>query len=314
MAAATQYALPWPPNAWAKEDLRGLTVLDRQEVATCLQLPWESNDGGSAAAPRPTGCRPARRSRQGCRDRLSQHPRRGGRQGQPCLISPGAAVDGSGWLPVRELLQTLFVQDRPGRMPDHVRKLLVLDAGRIHSNWGAGILYNAFAERLPEVVGDLKVPNLAVLNSTSPGQAARASPELGGSAFGHFFSQGLQGVADVEQGNHDGKVSLQELSRYVAAHVRQWTLENRADVQTPMLIPADPDMELVYARPSARTASSSPSSAPDPRWDDVARLLAAPPGTGPLPSLSPQPAGLGDLSAQAAAAGTTDSGRHGVRR
>ncbi len=116
------------------------------------------------------------------------------------------------------------------------------------------------------------MPNLAVLNSTSPGQAAWASPDLGGSAFGHFFSQALQGAADVEQGNHDGKVSLQELYRYLAAHVRQWTLENRADVQIPMLIPADLDMALVHAKPSAGTASGTPSSAPDPRWDDVARL------------------------------------------
>ena len=153
-----------------------------------------------------------------------------------------------------------------GRLPDHVRKLLVLDAGRVHCNWGSGVLYNAFAERLSEVVGELKVPNLAVLNSTSRGQAAWASPDLGGSAFGHFFSQAMQGAADVEQGDRNGRVSLQELHRYVAGHVRQWTLENRADVQIPMLIPADSDMALVHAGPSARAASSTPASTPDPRW------------------------------------------------
>ncbi len=272
MAAATQYALPWPPNAWAKEDLQGLTVLDRQEVATCVQLPWESNDDGlRRLRDQLDAVRPGGPGKDVVIVYLSIHGAVDA-QGQPCLIPPGAAIDSSHWLPVRELLQTLFVEDRPGRVPDHVRKLLVFDAGRIRSNWGVGILYNAFAERLQEVVADLKVPNLAVLNSTSPGQAAWASPDLGGSAFGHFFSQALQGAADVEQGNNDGKVSLQELSRYVAAHVRQWTMENRADAQTPMLMPADPDMELVYARPTARTASSPPASAPDPRWDDVARL------------------------------------------
>ena len=272
MAAATQYALPWPPNAWAKEDLQGLTVLDRQEVATCVQLPWESNDEGlRRLRDQLDAVRPGGPGKDVVIVYLSIHGAVDA-TGQPCLIPPGAAIDGSGWLPVRELLQTLFVEARPGRVPDHVRKLLVLDAGRIHSNWGAGILYNAFAERLSEVVADLKVPNLAVLNSASPGQAARASPELGGSVFGHFFSQGLQGAADVEQGDHNGRVSLQELQRYVAAHVRQWTLENRADVQIPMLIPADPDMALVHAGPSARTASSTPSSTPDPRWADVARF------------------------------------------
>lgn len=272
MAAATDYAPPWPPNAWAKEDLQGLTVLDRQEVATCHQLSWESNEEGlRQLRTQLDAVRPGGPSKDVVIVYLSVHGAVDA-QGRPCLIPPGAAIEGREWLPIKDLLQTLFVENRPGRLPDRVRKLLVLDAGRVHCNWGAGVLYNAFAERLSEVVGELKVPNLAVLNSTSPGQAAWASPDLGGSAFGHFFSQAMQGAADAEQGNHDGKVSLQELYRYLAAHVRQWTLENRADVQTPMLVPADPEMELVYARPSARTESSTPSSAPDPRWDDVARL------------------------------------------
>ncbi|MCU0874297.1 MAG: hypothetical protein MUE50_18325, partial [Pirellulaceae bacterium] len=270
MAAATQYAHPWPPNAWAKEDLLGLTVLDRQEVATCVQLPWESNDEGlRRLRDQLDAVRPGGPGKDVVIVYLSIHGAVDA-QGQPCLIPPGAALDGRGWLPVRELLQTLFVEARSGRVPDHVRKLLVLDAGRIHSHWDAGILYNAFAERLSEVVADLKVPNLAVLNSASPGQAARVSPELGGSVFGHFFSQGLQGAADVEQGDRNGRVSLQELQRYVAAHVHQWTLENRAAAQTPMLIPADLDMALVHTGPSARTASGTPLSTPDPRWAEVA--------------------------------------------
>ena len=272
MAAVTRYAPPWPPNAWAQEDVQRLGVLDRREVATCVQFAWESHDAGlrqlrsQLAVVRPGG--PGRNvvivylSLHGAVDA----------QGRPCLIPPGAATDDRDWLPVRELLHSLFVEDRPGRVPDQVQKLLILDAGRIASNWGAGILYNAFAERLPEVLGELRVPNLAVLNSTGPGQTAWASPELGGSVFGHFLSRAMEGAADVEQGNNDGKVSLQELSRYVTAHVRQWSLENRADVQTPTLFPADLDMELVYARPATREAAETPSSVLDPRWDDIARL------------------------------------------
>ncbi len=153
MAAATHYAPPWPPNAWAKEDLQGLTVLDRQEVATCQQLPWESNERGSAATPRPTGCRPPRRSRQGCRDRLSEHPRRGGRPG-PAVSDPARRGDRrpvSGF-PSANCCRRCSWKTALAVVPDHVRKLLVLDAGRVHSNWGAGVLYNAFAERLSEVV------------------------------------------------------------------------------------------------------------------------------------------------------------------
>ena len=272
MAAATRYAPPWPPNAWAREDLEALTALDRQEVATCLVIPWESNaEGLRRLGAELDAVRPGGPGKNVVIVYLSMHGAVDV-QGRPCLVPPGATLDGNGWLPVHELLQTLFVEARPGGLPGHVRKLLVLDAGRMHSHWDAGILYNAFAERLSEVVADLKVPNLAVLNSASPGQVARASPELGGSVFGHFFSQGLQGAADVEQGDRNGRVSLQELQRYVAGHVRQWALENRADVQIPMLIPADSDMALVHAGPSARAASSTPASTPDPRWADVARF------------------------------------------
>jgi len=272
MAAVTRYAPPWPPNAWAQEDLQGLTVLDRREVASCVQLAWESHDAGlRQLRSQLDAVRPGGPGRNVVIVYLSMHGAVDA-QGRPCLVPPGGAADDRDWLPVRELLQSLFLEDRPGRMPDQVRKLLILDSGRISSNWGAGILYNGFAERLPELVGDLKVPNLAVLNSTSPGQTAWASPELGGSVFGHFLSRAMQGAADVEQGNNDGKVSLQELSRYLAAHVRQWTVENRADVQIPLLLPADLDMELVYARPSVGTTSEPASSTPDPRWDAIARL------------------------------------------
>jgi hypothetical protein len=272
MAAVTRYAPPWPPNAWAQEDVQGLAVLDRREVATCVQLAWESHDAGlRQLRSRLAAVRPGGPGRNVVIVYLSLHGAVDA-QGRPCLIPPGAATDDRDWLPLRELLHSLFIEDRPGRVPDRVRKLLILDAGRIASNWGAGILYNAFAERLPEVLSELSVPNLAVLNSSRPGQTAWASPELGGSVFGHFLSRALQGAADVEQGNHDGKVSLQELSRYVTAHVRQWSLENRADVQTPMLYPADLDMELVYALPVAHQAAESPSSTLDPRWDDIARL------------------------------------------
>ncbi len=272
LAAATRYAPPWPPNAWAREDLESLTALDRQEVATCLSIPWESTaEGLRRLRDQLDVVRPGGPGKDVVIVYLSMHGAVDA-QGQPCLVPPGAALDGRGWLPVRELLQTLFVDARPGGLPGRVRKLLVLDAGRMHSNWDAGILYNAFAERLAEVVNDLKVPNLAVLNSTRPGQVARTSRELGGSVFGHFFLQGLQGAADVEQGDRNGRVSLQELQRFLAAHVRQWTMENRADPQTPMLIPADAEMTLVHAGSALRAAATNPSPALDPRWAEISRL------------------------------------------
>ena len=116
------------------------------------------------------------------------------------------------------------------------------------------------------------VPKLHILNSTSPGQVGYSSPELRGSVFGYFLAQGLSGAADVESGgNHNGKVSLRELDRYLKAKVSQWVIENRDDVQEPMLLPPlpddAPDVPLVFRRSDVGTVMPPPAE-PDPRWKD----------------------------------------------
>ena len=88
------------------------------------------------------------------------------------------------------------------------------------------------------------IPNLCVINSSSPGQIGWAAPELGGSAFGYFFAQGLKGAADVEEtGNGDRVVSLSELYEYLKTHVAQWVGENRADSQQPTSSASDSGAE-----------------------------------------------------------------------
>ena len=64
--------------------------------------------------------------------------------------------------------------------------------------------------------------------------------------FGHFLAQGLNGAADVESaGNHNKQVSLRELHGYLKAKVNQWVIQNRDDVQEPMLLPENaPDIPL----------------------------------------------------------------------
>ena len=134
-----------------------------------------------------------------------------------------------------------------------------------------GLLYNDFAERLRDVVEQARVPNLVVLNSTSPGEIGWVAPELDGSVFSVFLCQGLRGAADVEgSGNEDGEVSLRELHEYLATHVRQWVGATRVDVQVqgPMLWPEDADFPIVFAKSDEGTRLPSLAET-DPRWKKI---------------------------------------------
>lgn len=193
--AATSYAAPLPPNAWANEDLVGLRALgskggllkEKRIVEYCEMPAWESKDKWFRALREqveksvPGG--PTKKwswseggaviiylSLHGALDE----------SGEPCLIPPGASPwQSSQWVRVGELLNELFLyQDEKGRYATKIKgwdKLLVLDCNRIDANWNAGQFYNSFAARLRDVVQKANVPKLYVLNSTSAGQSAWAA-------------------------------------------------------------------------------------------------------------------------------------------
>ena len=125
---------------------------------------------------------------------------------------------------------------------------------------------NGFADRLPEVLAAHPIPNLVILNSTSPGQQASSSSDLSGSVFGHFLRLGLAGAADDpgEGGNGDHRVSVHELTKYLQQHVDGWVAHNRADRQRPMLVPEDAaDFTIVWSlnkRAQTRLADAQASS------------------------------------------------------
>ena len=158
--------------------------------------------------------------------------------GRPCLILPAcqglSELETGSWVPVATLLETVAAAG----FRDDVVKLVVLDSGRFRVNWGVGTLYNTFSEKIREVVEASDVPNLVVLNSTSPGELAWASPELKGSVFAHYLQRGVSGEADdrVAGGNSDRKVSLGELSTYVTRQVADWVWHNRGEDQHPLLL------------------------------------------------------------------------------
>ena len=118
MAAATDYAPPWPPNAWAKEDLQGLTVLDRQEVATCHQLSWESNEEGlRQLRSQLDAVRPGGPSKDVVIVYLSVHGAVDA-QGRPCLVPPGAAIEGQTNFEVKVVFDRDVPEVRPGMNAD----------------------------------------------------------------------------------------------------------------------------------------------------------------------------------------------------
>ena len=114
-------------------------------------------------------------------------------------------------------------------------KLLILDAGCVQSDARQGMVVNEFPRLLAQQVHDLADRNLWVLCSYSLLERSHASRSMQRSVFGDFVAHGLDGAADLDE---DRAVSLDELSRYVAANVAAWVQDSTggAATQTPRLL------------------------------------------------------------------------------
>ena len=147
--------------------------------------------------------------------------------------------DYANWTAVEQLLA-----DIREKLPAETRKVVFLDANRAPLYWqlaiGGNRFENAFAAALEEAVSNAKVPNLYVVNSTSPGQIGWAGPELGGSVFGYYVARGLAGRGDLDR---SGEIMLDELLHYVRENVSRWVEKNRLAAQVPPIygLPEDDD-------------------------------------------------------------------------
>jgi hypothetical protein len=286
--SAPAYAWPLPPNAWAQEDLQGLADLDKQESVRLLDASaaWRSVESGLASLDRQLRAASALGSKTGAVIIYVSVHGAVDADGHPALILPSASpLRSETWLKVTDLLERIKAE----HLPDEWHKLLILDCNRMSVNWSLGLLANTFADRLQDVVAEKKIPNLVILNSTSPGQTAWASADLSGSVFGHYLRLGLAGAADdpSEGGNGDHRVSLHELRDYLQSHVDAWVRHNRVDHQLPRLIPESAaDFTVVWAlnkatqrrladaAPSTSTGSSVTARDLDPLWQARDRLSA----------------------------------------
>jgi hypothetical protein len=116
------------------------------------------------------------------------------------------------------------------------KKVLLVDATQVGAHWPSGQLQNDFAHALKQSPEIDKDPNLVVICSSQPDQRSWVDEEWGRTVFAHFVLEGLQGAADGELGNSDGRVDALELFEYVRRKVERWARDNRAATQTPFLL------------------------------------------------------------------------------
>lgn len=251
VAWAPRYEYPLSPVGWVQEDLEHLLADDtglQGKTLTIHDLSLASRHRESARTALRLALQQAREDAlhsQVLMVWLNFHAVVGD-NGRVSLLTPDSAIDDSQtWWPLDDIFQQL----REANLPSHVTKLVILDGVHELSNWRGGVVYNDVVAALEQEVAAAKLPQLAVLTSTGPGEISWKSRELHGSIFAEFLRLGLAGSADDPQhgGNGDRRVSLQELTRYLQTSMDAWTRSNRHARQTPTLIPANAtDIHLAW--------------------------------------------------------------------
>ena len=263
LAAFTRYDDPLPPNAWAQEDI---DRFQRDTTRTSSGKGRASDSNLRAETPKTDA------KLVNLLERL-QATKPGGPAGnvillyvsahgvlddagEPRLILPDPAgtdeeaaerslhLDPARWLSLASLVREIHKHAAKG-----AKSVLFLDCTRMHANWSMGLLYNGFAEKLPEMMRQLRddgVDDVFIINASGPGQVSWAAPELRGTAFAHFLERGLLGFDGASTSG--GRVTLHKLRDALAKSVSNWVWENRLDMQVPMLVPPDaPNVDLTWS-------------------------------------------------------------------
>jgi Carboxypeptidase regulatory-like domain len=151
-------------------------------------------------------------------------------KGELFLLPAHADVDRpETWIELRRLLEAL--KDCPSQ-----KKLLVLDVFRPIADPRLGVLANDVAARLPALLEQVPDDDRLVLAACSPGQVTVSSEDLGQSVFGFYLEEGLRGWADgYGSRGKDGRVTVDELARFVRARADRWVRQNHDARQTPVL-------------------------------------------------------------------------------
>lgn len=277
-----KYETPWQPNAWAKEDAeRFKDVFNRKRALRCMAPvmgddftnDWENaltTSLGKAESGGPGGPRWWWKYKA-LVVYISAHGVLG-TDNEPYLVfaaKPNEALGGQmkSAAPLGKLLQLIADKRADSRV------LLIVDLGRQLPDArtrGVGLAIDDskstadFMSRAKSQVETITNNNLAVLFSASPEQISWPAPELGGTVFGTYVTQGFKGLADVN-GNKDQVVTVQELFRYVQKEVKAYVESSRAAVQEPLLFwggnnqtPGDFDVAYCEKAPTIPAVKNMP--------------------------------------------------------
>jgi hypothetical protein len=183
--------------------------------------------------------------------------------------------------------------DRVGEARRGKATLLVFDATRVTTSWPHGLLLNDFSRALKELDAQIEsIPGLAVICASDDDQRSWLFEERGVSVFGHYLLQAMRG-AGHDRGQ---RVTAASAFAHTKGEVERWSIANRAEKQSPILLPqasGQSRAELIdlaaapaggYQNPPA---ISSPGSVPVEFVDawktanDLARQVPAPEADNP---------------------------------
>lgn len=178
------------------------------------------------------------------------------------------------------------VIDRLAKLPAKSHKLLILDATQPPHYADLGILHNDFAEALEQLDADIAaVPNLVVVSSAGTDQRSWVCPEWGRTVFAHYLVEGLEGAADADRNQ---RLTAWEIFEHVRPRVHDWSRDNRAALQTPVILPkADGEhrakaitlasVTSTEAKPPVAPAPFEPPAELEQQWQEYDKLASASP-------------------------------------
>lgn len=264
LAAGYDNTLAVPPNPYGKAAARDLSAL----ATPGNWLGTRSRLNGSPNAGRLT--RVGLPDLSHVRDKcvvvfLAAH---GGRDRDGAFLFP----EDSGPEP-NNRLRIKAVVEQLAKLPAKRQKLLVLDATEPPAYADLGLVLNDFAAAVEDLNDDIAaVPNLAVFMSTGPDQRSWSSPEWGHTSFMHHVLRGLEGAADE---NRDKRITGAELVEFVRPRVHDWARDNRAALQTPVLLPRGDEGENRVAAMHLAMTEGPPAEEPAPTPFDPPPELGA---------------------------------------
>ena len=220
-APITPATSPCPTTLWATRDSPAIEQLARRAKPWALFKPAQLQ-----VIRNPSGQRPWSGPRIGMT--LIASLEKG--FGEPTLIlvlalHGGSDADGAYLMPNQmkrpeDRLDMRKVIDSMKKLPAETAKVLVVEGAQVASDWRLGMLHNDFARRLKELEPEIRaVPNLWVLSGCDEDQRCWASEGLGRTIFHYYITEALRGGRAA---GPDGRLSLDELYRYVRENVRRW--------------------------------------------------------------------------------------------